>query len=172
MRKTKSRMRSKKAQVQMMETIAVLLIFFILIVLGIMFYARVLQGNLAIEKEETLQLNAIKIAQLASVLPELQCSEDNIVSSANCIDLLKLDAASGVITRPENEIYYYDRLQFTRITIEELYPGSNSWELYDRSLADFSAKIVTNVPIQLLDPVSDDKSFGVMKIEYFVPAES
>lgn len=151
----------------MLETIAVLLIFFILIVIGFIFYANVLRGNIEIQKEESVQLNAIKIAQRASSLPELQCSEDNIVSD-NCIDIFKLQATSEIINNPENEIYYYDRLLFSRITVKEIYPQENDWELYNRPLEEFSNKIVTNIPISLFNPVSNKNSFGVMRVELFL----
>ena len=94
----------------------------------------------------------------------MQCSEDNIVSD-NCIDIFKLEAASEII--PENEIFYYDRLLFSRITIRKIYPGEKEWTLYNRPLDDFSNKIVTNIPISLFDPVGNKNSFGVMSVELF-----
>jgi hypothetical protein len=159
-------MKNKKGQVQMMETLAVLLIFFILVVLGIVFYAKIMKGNIVLEQEESLQLNAIQAAQRASSLPELQCSDDNIVAD-NCIDLLKLEAASAIILKPENEIYYYDKLLFTKITLQEIYPNERQWLLYERPLEQFSNRIVTNVPIRLFDPVKDKSAFGVMHVEYY-----
>jgi len=41
----------KKSQIHMMETIAVLAIFFILVALGLIFYSDVVTRNAAIEKE-------------------------------------------------------------------------------------------------------------------------
>ncbi len=149
----------------MMETIAVLFIFFVLIILGFVFYAKVLKGNIEIETEESVQLNAIKIAQRASFLPELQCSEENIVSD-NCIDIIKLEAASAIME--ENEIHYYDRLSFSKITIKEVYPDENEWMLYDRPLDDYSNKITTNIPISLLDPILNTNSFGIISVETFL----
>ncbi|MAE42761.1 hypothetical protein CMO93_03245 [Candidatus Woesearchaeota archaeon] len=157
----------KKAQAQMLETIAVLFIFFLLIVIGFVFYAKVLKGNIELQKEESMQLNAIEVAQRASSLPELQCSEDNIVSD-NCIDLLKLEAASEIIVKPENEIFYYDRLLFSKITVNEIYPDEKEWSLYDKSLDEFSNKIVTNIPISLFDPVNNKNAFGVMTVTLFL----
>ncbi|MBL7055544.1 hypothetical protein ISS07_01385 [Candidatus Woesearchaeota archaeon] len=157
----------KKAQIQMMETIAVLFIFFILVVLGIVFYGNVIKGNVEAQKEESIQLNAIEVAQRVSSLPELQCSEDNIVRD-NCIDLLKLIAAANVINLPENEIYYYDRLLFSKVSINELYPSDREWVLYDRVLEDFSNKILTFIPISLLDPIENKNSFGMMTVELYL----
>ena len=155
----------KKAQIQMMETLAVLLVFFVLIIIGIVFYSKVLGGNLETQKEESIQLSAIKVAQRASTLPELQCSEDNIVSD-NCIDIFKLEAASGIIK--QNELYYYDRLLFSSVKVNQIYPISREWMLYERPLEEFSNKIVTNIPISLFDPVSNKNSFGIMNVELFM----
>ena len=158
-------MNKKNAQIQMMETIAVLFIFFILIVIGFVFYAKILKGNLEQQKEESAQLNAIEVAQRASSLPELQCSEGNIVSD-NCIDLLKLEAASQIMQ--QNDIYYYDRLLFSKITVNEIYPNSNEWALYTRPLDEFSSKITTNIPILLFNPIENKNSFGIMTVELFL----
>src|SRR3989338_7745702 len=152
-------MNRKTAQIQMMETIAVLFIFFILVVIGFVFYAKILKGNLEQQKEESAQLNAIEVAQRASSLPELQCSEGNIVSD-NCIDLLKLEAASQIMQ--QNDIYYYDRLLFSKITVNEIYPNSNEWALYARPLDEFYSKITTNIPILLFNPIENKNSFGIM----------
>ena len=158
-------MNKKNAQIQMMETIAVLFIFFILVVMGFVFYAKILKGNLEEQKEESIQLNAIEVAQRASSLPELQCSEDNIVSD-NCIDILKLEAASGIMR--QNDVYYYDRLLFSKVTVNEIYPGSNEWELYSRPLDEFSNKITTIIPISLFNPIENKNSFGIMTVELFL----
>lgn len=161
----KIKMKKKLGQIQMMETIVVLFIFFILVVMGFVFYAKILKGNLEQQKEESIQLNAIEVAQRASSLPELQCSEDNIVSD-NCIDRLKLEAASEIMQ--QNDVYYYDRLLFSKITVNEIYPDSNEWILYTRPLDEFSNKITTNIPISLFNPIENKNAFGIMTVELFL----
>ena len=149
----------------MMETIAVLFILFILVVMGFVFYAKILKGNLELQKEESVQQNAIEVAQRAASLPELQCSEDNIVSD-NCIDLLKLKSASEIMQ--QNDVYYYDRLLFSKITVNEIYPDDNEWTLYSRPLEDFSNKITTSIPISLFNPIQNKNAFGIMTVELFL----
>jgi len=162
-------MYNRNAQIQMLETIAVLFIFFILILIGFVFYTNVLKGSIEIQKEESVQLNAIEVAQRASSLPELQCSEDNIISD-NCIDLIKLEIASSVIQA--NDIHYYDRLLFSTITVTRIYPedpfAANEWILYDRPLDEFSNKVLTNIPISIFNPITNKNSFGVMTVELFL----
>ena len=86
----------RKSQLHTLETIAVLAVFFILVILGFVFYAKVIKGNVEEEQEEIMQLESVEIAQRASTMPELQCSENNIVKG-NCVDMLKLDAAESII---------------------------------------------------------------------------
>ena len=122
-------------------------------------------SNAEIEKEENAHLNAIKIAQKTSFLPELQCSHVNVVTE-NCIDLLKLAAISDIIKK--NEIHYFDMFSFSRITINEIYPDVEELAvLYDKPLEEYSSKIVTNIPISLFNPLNNKNSFGVMIVEVF-----
>ena len=95
-------------------------------------------------------------------LPEIQCSEDNIIID-NCIDILKLDSAQSIMK--ENEIYYYDLLEFSNVTISQIYPNEAKWNLYSRTTEDFKSKFVTNVLISLYDPATRKHCFGVLTIE-------
>lgn len=154
--------KSKKSQIQMGETIAVVFVFFILVIVGLIFYVKVQKGQLETEKEELSQLRSVAIAQRIMFLPELQCSEDNIVSD-NCIDMLKLDTAQKVMR--DNQLYYYDLLEFTDISILEIYPGNSTWKLYSRRIEDFSSKYITNIPISLYDPAIRQNRFGILTVE-------
>lgn len=157
-------MKYKKSQIHMMETIAVLLVFFILVLIGFVFYVRIMHGNIEIEEEEARQLKAVETAQRAMFFPELQCSEENIVTS-DCIDILKLDAAADIIS--QNQIYYYDRLGFSKIVINEIYPESNSWILYNKPLVEFEDKITTHLPVSLFYPEERKYSFGIMLVDVY-----
>ena len=152
----------RKAQIQIGETIAVLFVFFILIIIGFIFYVNVIKGNIEQEKDELSQLRSVAIAQRVMFLPEVQCSQDNIIID-NCIDVMKLEAAHGIMK--QNELYYYDLLEFSNITISQVYPNEVKWNLYSRKTSDFKSKFVTNVPISLFNPATRKYSFGVMTIE-------
>ena len=154
----------------MIETIAILIVFFMLVVFGLIFYTKVMKGSYTVKLEEKTQLRAIELAQRASFLPELQCSEENIIKD-DCIDLLKLNAAAAIMQ--DNPIYYYDLLEFSKITVEEIYPEANSWALYDRPLRDsenkevFKNKISTNIPISIYDPKTKTNTFGIMLVDMY-----
>lgn len=156
----------------MLETIAVLAVFFILVVLGFVFYTRMYKSGIEEEREETIELSAIKIAQRAATLPELQCSENNVVRD-NCVDKLKLEAAETIMQKQENEIFYYDKFSFSRITVEEIYPEeedctNEKCTLYDRPSDDYTHKIVTNIPISIFNPENNKNAFGVMNVTVYL----
>ena len=153
---------NRKAQIQIGETIAVLFVFFMLIVIGFLFYAKVIKGSIESEKEEASQFRSIGIAQKVMFLPELQCSEDNIIID-NCIDSLKLDAAEKLMR--ENKVYYYDLFEFSDVDVQQIYPSHREWHVYSRTMYDFRTKYLTNVPIALYNPDTKRHSFGVLTIE-------
>jgi len=156
--------KSGKGQVQMGETIAVLLVFFILVLIGFVFYTKIAKSNIEAEQDEQRQLKAIEVAQKASFLPEVQCSEENIITD-NCIDFEKLNAAKDIVK--DNGLQYFDILGFSNITIFEIYPDYARITLYERPLEDFKTRSVTNVPIAIFYPKERKHHFAVMKVEVY-----
>ena len=152
----------KKSQIQIGETIAVLFVFFILVVIGFMFYAKVFKGNLETEKDELSQARSVGIAQRIMFLPELQCSEDNVIID-NCIDILKLESAQKLML--DNSLYYYDLLEFSDVDIMQIYPKEISWNIYSRTTEDVKNRFVTNVPISLYNSTTRRFTFGILTIE-------
>lgn len=154
---------SKKSQVQIFETIAVLVIFFLLIGIGFIFYGRIMQSNLAQEQDEISQLRAIAIAQRAMFLPEIQCSDENVIKDS-CLDIAKLTAAEEIML--SNQDYYYDFFEFSNITASEVYPSVKTYTIYERK-TDFRQKSSANIPIILYNPATRQNSFGILKIETY-----
>ena len=153
----------KKAQIQIGETIAVLFVFFILIVIGFIFYGRVIIGNIESQKEESTQLHSVTIAQRAMFLPELQCSEDIVEEITGCFDIFKINASKDVLG--QNSRYYYDLFEFSNITIKQIYPNENTWPIYSRKIENFESRFVTNVPISIYDPITRRYGFGILTVE-------
>jgi len=164
-------MKTKKAQIKMFETIAVLLIFFVLIAFGLIFYVRVYSGSIEETGEEYFELKAIQTAQLVSFLPELQCTSPtsmNLVDD-NCFDLLKVKALTEIIENDQklrNE-YYYDIFGSSKISIEQIYPSEMSWNIYDKSPANKKSMSSIKIPISLYNASSKKNNFGVLNIDIY-----
>ena len=152
----------KKSQIQIGETVAVLFVFFMIIVVGLIFYFKVIKSNVKIEQEELYQLRSVSIAQRLMFLPEVQCSENNLIIG-NCVDILKLEAAQDIMKR--NKLYYYDLLEFSEINITQIYPDEVKWTIYSRKIGNFTNRFVTNAPIALYDPGTRRHGFGILTIE-------
>lgn len=165
-----TKMKTKKAQIKMFETIAVLLIFFVLIGLGLIFYVQVYSGSIEKTGEEYFELKAIQTAQLVSFLPELQCTSPtamNIVED-NCFDLLKVNALTEIIENDpklRNE-YYYDLFGSSKISIEQIYPSEMNWEIYNKS-SNKKSKSSIKIPILLYNATSNRNNFGVLNIDVY-----
>ena len=115
----------------MMENIGIMFVFFILIALGFIFYARIGGHSAVQEQEKFYQQRAVKLAQLVSSLPEVRCSEDN-VPVADCFDILRVDAMRETLNTDEAKRYYLDILSFSTVKVNEIYPSGNEVILYDR----------------------------------------
>src|SRR3989338_1321069 len=178
-------MKNKKSQIQIGETVAVIFVFFILIIIGFVFYARFMKSSIQSEKEELSQLSSIGIAQRIMAMPEMQCSEDIIKEISNCIYLFKLESAETVVNDEDNQVHYFDLLGFSDIAIKPVYPEASnpngllntlksSYNPYSNPLLEAGKlkgdKITTNVPVSLYNPVTRKHGFGIMTIEtYFKP---
>ena len=163
-------MKTKKAQIKMFETIAVLLIFFVLIGFGLIFYSKIQGQGFQAKQEENFELKAIQTAQLVSFLPELQCSSDGIITD-DCFDTLKVEALYEIINNPPNNDiknkYYFDIFGFSEITIKQVYPTVNNWPIYKKIPNNYKAKSSIKIPISLYDANSRKYGFGVLNIDVY-----
>lgn len=152
----------------MFETIAVLLIFFVLVGFGLIFYGRIQAGSFQATQEENFELKAIQTAQLVSFLPELQCSSDGIITD-DCFDILKVEALREFINQTPNirNEYYYDLFGFSSISIEQIYPPGVSWLIYEKTTERTKAKSSIMIPVSLYNASSREYNFGVLNIDVY-----
>jgi len=155
----------KRSQIQMGESIAILFIFFILMIFGFVFYMNIMKGSAKIDVEENIQLKAVGIAQKASFLPELQCSKDN-VRVEDCIDKYKLGAVEKLLD--DNNVYYYDLFEFSNISVRKIYPGTEeNWNLYGNKPTEFRNRLSTFIPVSIFDPTDKSYGFGILTVEVY-----
>jgi hypothetical protein len=157
-----------RAQIKMAETIAILVIFFFLVVFGFAFYVRIQGSSFIRQNDENSDLKSIQIAQKASFLPELQCSFKN-VQKDNCFDLLKVDSFSVMLNKTEGDVYqhYYDVFGMSEIRIAKLYPADKEYVLYRPNLTGLEAYKMHRVPVSLYDATAKMYYFGLLTVKYY-----
>ena len=155
-------MRFNKAQVKMGETIMVLFIFFILIVFGLIFYAKLSSISAQMQKQEGLALSAVEVEQRTRFMGEIQCTSGGTVIF-DCYDLGKLEAFGNVYSQ---NIGFYNRMfsGVTNISITQVYPTKESLTIYSKEYNGTSAKPFWT-PVSLFDPIEDTYNFGYIYIE-------
>ncbi len=125
----------RKGQINMVETISVLFIFFILVLFGLIFYFKFQDVSFAQKETERAAFNAIDLTLVTLFLPELQCSNGLAEADDNCIDVIKLRALTELmddsVLNYRNE-YYFNLFGFSRISVTEVFPNNRSWVVYDK----------------------------------------
>ncbi|MCA9477612.1 MAG: hypothetical protein KC535_00510 [Nanoarchaeota archaeon] len=161
---------NKKAQIQLGESIFVVIIIVLLIVFGLVFYAQAQKESIDAESSGFDDLDTIAIAQYATSLVELQCSLQE-VQYPNCFDITKLEAFHRVVqgnTELEKE-FYFSQLGNAKLNITEIYPVTiaqpqRSWQLYDNQPTTLAEQAQATLPVSLYNPIEDTYSFGVLTI--------
>ncbi|MBI4439387.1 hypothetical protein HY638_00275 [Candidatus Woesearchaeota archaeon] len=153
----------KKSQMQLGETMAILLVFMVLVGLGFAFYMRVSKASF--EKDLKAQEAELSIQKLQTIthLPELACSSEGVITD-NCIDVYKASASAG----PEgfftkNRIYYQKILGYSSITLYQMSPSEGSPQVLYESKKGSNYNVVF-LPVILHDPVENSDYYGLLEI--------
>ncbi len=162
----------KHAQIQMFETTMVLLIFFIIVGFGLIFYSNYMHQQVEKNRKHVEDLNAIDVALVAMNLPEIACTvssvmENDIVIKPGCVDMRKVEAFSDYLANNPEELgsYYFDRLQYSKIMLNEIYPEKKAFVVYSYSgLKHNEHNSSFYVPVSMYWPDKDTYSFGVMEV--------
>lgn len=165
----------KKGQLHLTETIAVLFIFFVLIMFGIIFYYQYQQVSLKEKSEQLLQSRAVDVTLKTLFLPELICSRGDAEPEDNCIDLMKLQHVNETFEKHLTD-YYFNLFSYARIYVTEVYPTFNPpgeclanhcWVLYDKQKPDVTKEEVTHFIVTLRDDtagVQPEYRFGYVSV--------
>ena len=161
----------KKAQIQTMETIAVLFIFFILIGLGLIFYGSYQKGKVNTKLVEIQSSKSIRLAQTVLNLPELASTRKG-VSGSYVVDELKLDSLKYVIDNNQELRYglYQQKFGNSKIVVKKIYPTTQEWIIYDNPLEEIKSQYSFFIPISIYDPLnlpSGKHSFGLLEVTYY-----
>lgn len=157
-----------KAQIKMFETIAVLVVFFFLLGMGLTFYASAQRAEVASLKSRQFEQQAVQTAARSMAMPELDCSYA-AVRTPNCFDRNKLDAFGQLVTDVDALTSYATVFGFANITVREVYPGSASWQLFVNAppARQQGGTELVQLPVLLHDPQRETNSFGVLEVRVY-----
>jgi hypothetical protein len=159
-------MEGKRSQVKMGETIAILFIFFILLIIGAVFYMNLQRTTVYRDIEQAYELRAVELSQVISFLPELQCTEANVVK-ASCFDIHKLQGLSQVVQSDLGLLMYDREFGQTKIEVLVIYPPAANIPIWDRPKPGYTSAPVTHIPISLFDSTSGKRAFGILEITVY-----
>ena len=160
---------SKKGQIDLLETIMVLVVIVVMLVIGIYFYYRVNIASIE-ETEKGFTEDDVKIL-LSSVpnMPEIKCSS-NLVER-ECIDMGKLLSFRQIISN--NLGWYKEYFGKVNLIIEQVYPeqeeecsagnypNCKTFNLFSNA----RGKIVNSIVVSLYDPKTKTHRIGRLRIE-------
>lgn len=163
----------KKSQIQMAESIAVVVIIIFLLIIGIVFWMSIRKEDIKTSATEYQDLSVIELAKIASELPEFKCYNYNSVSKVNCFDWYKLLAINETLKDPakRQEFFNYYNYYFknSRISVQEIYPNETKIILYDNNISKtISLQITIPIVIEKNLGINSKYSFGLLIVEgYF-----
>ncbi|MBN2457748.1 hypothetical protein JXB31_01295 [Candidatus Woesearchaeota archaeon] len=157
----------KRAQIKMVESILVMIIFFFLLVFGLIFYTKYsgLSGNK--KQSENLDLVVMENVQRVQYMSELQCTKDGREVIADCFDVLKLKAFRDLA---ENNSRYAKLYPNLMIEVTQIYPPSTEFNktiMYNNmpNITNKGGGVETSsIHITLYDPVTDKYAFGLATV--------
>ncbi len=156
----------RKAQVKLWTTIAILVVFFVILMFGFIFYTQVERISLERSQKEAEARRSIAIAQVVTNLPELQCSL-GAVEKGICFDLYKILAFEDV---HENYwIYYYDMFGYANISVKQINLNDDTETVYSlyENIGDKQSFTTGFIPISIYDPINKTFSFGYVEVKNY-----
>ncbi len=157
---------STKSQVQMIETIAVLIVFFFLLVVGMAVYFQLQKASFKRELRGAQEQESLQLVQRALYLPELDCSFVSI-QKENCFDAYKLDLFAQMLKQESVFFDYFPVFGYSEITVKSIYPEKSEKILYSNRLEDRDV-IASQSPVLIYDAASSSYSFGIVEVKLYV----
>lgn len=169
----------KKAQIQLGESIFVVMIIILIIVFGLVFSSQAEKDVVTQRAETFTNLNNIMLGKYASSLAELRCSSLQ-VKELSCFDIQKINAFIELQEKQSDFVaeYYFTQLGDANITLELKYPVNKSFEIYYNGLGNDALghpiraeenRII--IPVSAYDDVSQQYSFGILHIIRYTPLQ-
>lgn len=169
---------SKRAEIEMTETILVLFALVLIIFIGIFVYYRFSVQHVQTVSQELSEQEASVLLATLSRLPEIRCSRDDCLDTGKFLPFSQLSRDSS---------FYAGLLGSTQIIVHQLYPvvssedwcdfahyqqstypdNCRSWVVYDRKPAQPKQEIIYSRPVSLYFPETHTYRIGRLEFHVF-----
>ena len=160
----------KRSQIKMFESLAMLLVFFFLVAIGLKFYGSYQLNQLKDMQNEFNTFDSVKMSILLANLPELKCSIQNVQGGA-CIDLYKVKAWSNQYANEPARSYYFNLFGHATVTLEQIEPpiADPVWVMHNSTPNGNYSSHLTPMPVSIWDPTTRRHNFGVLYVQVHTP---
>lgn len=184
----------KRGQLKILESVAVLIVFFFLVGMGVGFYGKIQLQSLEAAKAEFVRLDATKISQKIIHLPELRCSLQN-TDQGSCIDLYQARAWSALLDDAgcndvtsglgdyslcaERLSHYFEQIGVGEVVLTRLYSANSIRSsdpntdivLYNYTIEypedEEHGSEFTQIPVIIRDSVTQTNDLGLLKVRVY-----
>lgn len=125
----------KKAQVRIGESIAVMIVFFFMLMFGYAFYVKMEQNGMDRTIKANSQQEAVKVGQRIYYISELQCTSGTKIVKEGCFDKIKIEMLIDLLGTNKsitgnpyesvirsNRDYYFNTLGISKVEFYPLFP--------------------------------------------------
>ncbi|MBS3139379.1 hypothetical protein J4479_00065 [Candidatus Woesearchaeota archaeon] len=157
----------RSAQIHLSETVAVIFIFFVLILFGAIFYYKFQEVSFKEKQQELLASRAIDTTTKMLFLPEVSCTKQESEAEPNCFDMMKARHVAELFK--EFNQTYFELFSYAKITINQTYPEPFELVVYNQEPGKWANKKPTFFVVALKD---EQKSpgyygYGQVKVEVY-----
>ncbi|HLC52551.1 MAG TPA: hypothetical protein VJI98_04875 [Candidatus Nanoarchaeia archaeon] len=158
---------NKKSQIHLSETVAIIFIFFILILFAAIFYFNFQKVAFKEKQKELVEARAIDVITKSLFLPEFLCSKGEAEPESNCLDMMKVRNSAKIFERYNQT--YFEIFSYATITINQTYPEHFKMIVYDQKPPVWEQKKPTFFVVSLKDEAQgkDFYGFGHLIVEVY-----
>ena len=164
-----------KAQIKMTETIGILVVFFILVLFGVIFYAQYQKSAIREQQDAAVVKRAVATSLKVFYLPETRCTKAFDVAFTACVDVHKAEIFKQKLDEnTENYNFYANIFGKSHIYLSDII-DNNTMELYNGTPAKWSKKVPVRFPVSIYDAtapgtcgdVAGRCNFGVLSVDIY-----
>lgn len=164
-----------KAQLQVTETIFIVIIIILIIAFSLQFLAKTEEIDFMETQKTFKELDDITFSQLTSALTEVQCSHLD-VRSLSCMDKVKMESFIELLSRNRDLTaeYYFSQLKNAKIEVVTVYCEACTpadipapYVLYENTIDGSYETETFTMPVNIYDSFTEEYNFGYLLLERY-----